>query len=91
VAGVALSLDFWLLGQSLGGLTTGMATDPNTGPLFVLLALALFPNRSGVTSTVSTRPPVPGAGAIPVAAFPLASPVLGAAGATPVSPPGSRY
>ena len=44
VAGVALSLDFWLLGQSLGGIVTGIATDPNAGPLFVLFALALFPS-----------------------------------------------
>ncbi|HMD46833.1 MAG TPA: hypothetical protein VKG43_11770, partial [Acidimicrobiales bacterium] len=45
VAGAALSLDYWILGQSLGGIFTGMATDPNTGPLVVLLALTLFPSR----------------------------------------------
>jgi hypothetical protein len=41
--GALLSIVYWLLGQSLGALTTGTATDPNIGPLFVLLALALWP------------------------------------------------
>ena len=43
--GALLSIAYWFLGQSLGGLTTGTATDPNAGPLFVLLALALLPRR----------------------------------------------
>jgi hypothetical protein len=43
--GVLLSIVYWALGQSLGGLTTGRATDPNAGPLFVLLALALLPRQ----------------------------------------------
>ncbi|HEV2361322.1 MAG TPA: hypothetical protein VGS21_06455 [Acidimicrobiales bacterium] len=42
ILGAALSLDFWVLGQSMGGLTTGIATDVNAGPLFVLLALAVL-------------------------------------------------
>jgi hypothetical protein len=45
VAGVLLSLAYWVLGQSLGAINTGQATDPNAGPLFVLLALALMPRR----------------------------------------------
>ena len=40
--GSILSLGFWFVGQSLGGYFTGLATDPNTGPLFVLLAIAIF-------------------------------------------------
>jgi hypothetical protein len=43
VLGIVLSLLYWVFGQSLGGLTTGTATDPNVGPLFVLLAVALWP------------------------------------------------
>ncbi len=46
VAGVALSLDYWVFGQSLGGVLTGLGTDPNAAPLFALLALALFPNAA---------------------------------------------
>jgi hypothetical protein len=38
--GIALSLVFWVVGQSLGGYSTGLATDPSTAPLFVLLGLA---------------------------------------------------
>ncbi|HET7054011.1 MAG TPA: hypothetical protein VFI09_08870 [Solirubrobacterales bacterium] len=43
LAGAALSVLYWIVGQSLGGLTTGEATDPNIGPLFILLAAALWP------------------------------------------------
>lgn len=43
VLGVLVSLVYWVLGQSLGGLTTGSATDPGAGPLMVLLALAVWP------------------------------------------------
>ncbi len=39
---VVLNLLFWVLGQGFGGLFTGQGTDPNSGPLFVLLAVALF-------------------------------------------------
>ena len=41
-AGIAASLVFWVVGQQLGGILTGSGTDPNAGPLFVLLALALW-------------------------------------------------
>ncbi len=43
VAGVALALDCWVLGQSFGQIFTGMGTDPNTGLLVILLALAIHP------------------------------------------------
>lgn len=45
VAGSALALDYWLFGEAFGQPFSGIATDPNTGPLLVLLALALYPNR----------------------------------------------
>jgi hypothetical protein len=38
--GAVLALVFWVFCQGFGGLSTGSATDPNTGPLLVLLALA---------------------------------------------------
>ncbi len=42
--GIVVSLAYWVLGQSLGGpFWAESATDVNAGPLFVLLALALFP------------------------------------------------
>jgi hypothetical protein len=39
---VALNLVYWVVGQGFGGLFAGGATDPNAGPLFVLLAVALY-------------------------------------------------
>ena len=38
-----LSLAYWVLGQGLGGMFAGGATDPNAGLLFVVLAWALYP------------------------------------------------
>jgi hypothetical protein len=40
---IALNLAYWVFGQGLGGIFQGGATDPNAGPLFILLALALYP------------------------------------------------
>jgi hypothetical protein len=61
MVGAVLSLAYWALGQSLGAINTGHATDPNAGPLFVLLALTLMPRR-GVRSTSASsarRPRAP--------------------------------
>jgi hypothetical protein len=37
---VLLALVIWVLGENFGGLLTGQATDPDTGPLLILLAVA---------------------------------------------------
>ncbi len=42
-AGGLLATFFWISGQGLGGIFTGSGTDPNSGPLIVLLALAMVP------------------------------------------------
>jgi hypothetical protein len=42
--GVALAAVIWLA-EGLGGMFNGMATDPNTGPLLALIALAYWPPR----------------------------------------------
>ena len=42
-AGALLATFFWVSGQGLGGIFTGSGTDPNSGPLIVLLALAMAP------------------------------------------------
>jgi hypothetical protein len=45
-AGGLLTFLFWITGQGLlGGILTGSGTDPNTGPLVILLALAMVPTR----------------------------------------------
>jgi hypothetical protein len=81
-AGVMLALAYWVLGQSLGGpFWDGAATDVNTGPLLVLLALTLAPHRSGALVFARRRaalaPRTPGrsrsrvavAASVPVALF----------------------
>jgi hypothetical protein len=40
--GITLSLTFWFLGQSLGTYYSGLATDPNSGPLFIILGIAIL-------------------------------------------------
>jgi hypothetical protein len=44
-----------VFGQDLGGLLTGQATDPGPAPLFVLLALALWPGRHSATARLRQR------------------------------------
>jgi hypothetical protein len=40
---IILALAIWVIGENFGGILTGQATDPNTGPLLVLVALAFWP------------------------------------------------
>jgi len=35
----------WVFGQALGGILTGSGTDPNSGPIIVVLAMAMTPAR----------------------------------------------
>ena len=51
LAGALLSALFWVTGQGLGGIFTGSGTDPNSGPLVVLLALAMMPATAEDPST----------------------------------------
>jgi hypothetical protein len=54
--GVVLSLAYWVLGQDMGGpFWTEGATDFNSGPLFVLLALALLPVAQLAATTQRAR------------------------------------
>ncbi len=54
--GIVVSLAYWVFGQSLGGpFWAGNATDVNAGPLFVLLAFALFPVAQVATSSQRAR------------------------------------
>jgi hypothetical protein len=55
--GIAVSLVYWVIGQNFGGILTGTATDPNLGPVMVLLALALWPRSTpsgGTEAEVAT-------------------------------------
>ncbi len=50
--GIVISILYWIIGQNLGGILTGQATDPNLGPLMVIFALALLVLRgSGPAGT----------------------------------------
>jgi hypothetical protein len=42
IFGMVLSLIFWIIGQNLGNYYTGLATDPNTGPILILLGLIIL-------------------------------------------------
>ena len=41
--GIGLALLYWITGQGIGELLTGMGTDPSNGPLIALIGLALLP------------------------------------------------
>jgi hypothetical protein len=46
VLAIVVAVVIWVVGQELGGLLAGGATDPNSGPLLVLIALAYWPSRA---------------------------------------------
>lgn len=43
---ITLALAIWVFAEALGGILAGGATDPNSGPLLALLALAYWPART---------------------------------------------
>jgi hypothetical protein len=51
VAAAILAAVSWVLTENLGELLTGTATDPNTGPLLILLAVAYWPLASQDTAS----------------------------------------
>jgi hypothetical protein len=44
----AVALLIWVVAENFGGILAGSGTDPNTGPLLVLLAAAYWPRRAAV-------------------------------------------
>ncbi len=58
VAGVVVAVCFWVFGQNLGEIFTGQATDPNTGPLLMLLAVGLI-DRTGTANRAAASPAAP--------------------------------
>jgi hypothetical protein len=42
VAGLVVAVAIWIVGQDIGQLYSGQATDPNTAPLLALMAIALL-------------------------------------------------
>ncbi len=59
-AAIVLNLLYWVVGQGFGGIFQGGATDPNAGPLFVLLACAMWalvPYEQPVSAAVRHQTP----------------------------------
>ena len=63
LTGVVVAAAMWVAGQSAGGLLSGQSTDPNIGPLFVLLAAVLLPRAGSIPHEVSL-PKLPSPGAL---------------------------
>jgi len=58
LAGIALALAVWMLGQAFGQIPTGMGTDPNSGPLVALLGLAVLARVGSPSLTSSAQDPL---------------------------------
>ncbi|HEY3977660.1 MAG TPA: hypothetical protein VGM79_10345 [Streptosporangiaceae bacterium] len=70
---VAVSLVIWLVGQDLGEVLAGNATDVNSGPLLALIALAYWPLGAGRRRIVRRGPAGAARGPMPAAASPGSS------------------
>lgn len=46
----------WVIGENFGAIATGSATDPNSGPLLVLLAVIYWPACTAITSGPENAP-----------------------------------
>jgi hypothetical protein len=54
-AGLVLSLAIWVIGQDLGQLYRGHATDPNSAPLIALMAVVLLAPGRKVTASLGAH------------------------------------
>jgi hypothetical protein len=54
VLAVVLASTIWVVGEAFGNVFSGSGTDPNTGPLLILLALAFWPQS--VPTAPATAP-----------------------------------
>ena len=57
VAGFVLVVGIWLFCQSAGALITGQATDPNTGPIIAVMAVAVFGIRESLRRVLTGKDP----------------------------------
>jgi len=51
---IAVAAVIWVFGEAFGTIMTGGGTDPNSGPLLTLLALAYWPTRAAITAPTHT-------------------------------------
>jgi hypothetical protein len=59
IAAIVVAAVIWVVGEAFGTILAGGATDPNSGPLLILLALTYWPLRAAVTA-----PARPGGGPV---------------------------
>jgi hypothetical protein len=62
VLAIVLAALIWVFGEAFGEIMTGGATDPNSGPLLTLLALAYWPARAMTMAPSRTAPARAGEG-----------------------------
>ncbi len=55
--GASLALAIWVVGQDLGGILTGQGTDPNAGPLYILLAFTCYRWPAAIGAQARSRLP----------------------------------
>jgi hypothetical protein len=77
----------WVLAQGFGGILTGQGTDPNTGPLLILLAAAFWPLTGASRKAAGASPRAGGSARLPesvaTGARGLGSPRIGSQQAVP--------
>ncbi len=54
VLAIVVAAVIWVFGEAFGAILAGGATDPNSGPLLMLLALTYWPVRATVTAPAHT-------------------------------------
>jgi hypothetical protein len=55
VLAIVTAVVIWVIGEAFGAIFTGGGTDPNSGPLLALLALAYWPTRPAPPSAAGHR------------------------------------
>jgi hypothetical protein len=62
VLAIVIAAVIWVFGEAFGAIMTGGGTDPNSGPLLALLALAYWPARAMTMAPARTAPAGAGEG-----------------------------
>lgn len=94
--GIGLALLYWVTGEAVGELMTGMGTDPSNGPLVLLLGLAVLPKAPNpvdapvpLSNLFSLRPIWATAGTAVLTVVALAVAVIPSTAAVASSPSGA--
>jgi hypothetical protein len=56
VVAVALCLVIWVVGEGFGNIFSGAGTDPNSGPLLILMVAAFWPRRTSARPLPASDP-----------------------------------